>query len=191
MTHRPSGSISPVSDDDRATRLDELRSKLADLGVTLFERPRAVPSVPTADEYAALIADLARSGDPRLAHAIPCLLAVHDGDLAATAVGRAYASLPREDAELLGLRYRLARSLVLSRAPMLALLLGRRPVLRPLPIEPQGVPDPEELLGEKALRFASEAYCERALPDLPGGAERQFDTWIDIAWAERPRRVSA
>ncbi len=171
--------------------LDELRSKLADFGVTLFERPHAVPSTPTPDEYAALIVDLARSGDPRLAHAIPCLLAVHDGDLAATAVARAYAALSGTEADELGLRYRLARCLVASRAPYLSFLFGRRPTLPPLPIEPIDVPDPSELRGEKGLQVASESYRERHLPDVAGGAERQFDTWLDLVRAESGRRESA
>jgi hypothetical protein len=177
--------------DDRDARLDELRSRLADFGVTLFDEPRATVCVPPPEEYDRVIVDLLRSGDARLRLAIPCLLAMHDGPPAASATTRAAAAVGPSEMDELGLLYRLARCLVSSRAPVLALLFGRRPELPPLPIEPIDVPDPSELRGEKGLRFASETYEERGLPDMAGGAERQFDTWLDIAWAERRRRVSA
>jgi hypothetical protein len=187
-----SGSISTVPDPvDRETRLDGLRSKLADFGVALFDRPRATTTAPVGDEYAALIVDLLESGDARLRLAVPCLLAAHDGAPAAAATTRAAAMLSAAAARELGLLYRLARCLVVSRGPYLAFLFGRRPTLPPLPIEPSDVPDPSELHGEKGLRFASEVFRERGLPDMPGGAERQFDTWLDLVRTHRWHRESA
>jgi hypothetical protein len=172
-------------------QLDELRSKLADYGVTLFERAPGRPTTPDVDDYAALIARLVKSGDARLRLAVPCLLAANDGALAATATSRAAAGLSAAEVGELGLLYRLARCLVASRAPYLAYVLSHRPTLPPLPIEPIDVPGPDELSGEKGLRFASESYWERGLPDLPGGVERQFDTWLDLASVRTGRRESA
>jgi hypothetical protein len=175
---------------DREERLDAMCRRLAEVGVPLFEPTASGPGLGT-EEYEELIVGLFRSGEPRLRLAIPCLLAVQDGKRARDAVARASATMSAREADELGLLYRLARCLVVSRAPYLALNFGRRPSLPPLPIEPIDIPGPEELRGEKGLRFASEVCLERGLPDMPGGAERQFDTWLDIAWVERRRRVSA
>jgi hypothetical protein len=172
---------------DHEDRRDALRSKLADFGVTLFDGPRDEPSTPSADEYAALIVDLLRSGDARLRLAVPCLLAAQDGAPAATATSRAAATLTAAEGDELGLLYRLARCLVISRGPYLGFLFGRRPMLPALPIEPMHIPDPSELHGEKGIRFASESYCERGLPDMAGGAERQFDTWLDLVRTQSGR----
>jgi hypothetical protein len=166
-----------------------LRARLAELGVPLFERSAVGPPL-RSGEYARLVTELLRSGDVRLRLAIPCLLAANDAS-AAAAVGTSAAGLSRAERTDLGLLYRLARCLVISRAPLLAYRLGRRPRLPPLPVEPAGVPDPDELRGEKGLRFASEWYRERRLPDLPGGAERQFDTWLDLVRTGSRRSESA
>jgi hypothetical protein len=176
---------------DREAYLDALRSRLADVGVTLFEPPRTSTSVPTEDEYAALLVDLLRSGDVRLELAVPCLLAMHDGAAAARAVARAASALAQPERATLGLLYRLARYLVASRGMTFAFVFGRTPYLDPLPLEPADLPDPSELFGEKGLSVASESFRDRGEPDFAGGAQREFDTWLGIARAERRRREPA
>ena len=178
-----------MTSDRSQARLDALRARLAELGVPLFRRRAAGPPL-AQDEYVELIGALFRSGDVRLRLAIPCLLAANDTS-AAEVVRTAAAALPKAGSVDLGLLYRLARCLVVSRAPLLAYRLGRSPALPPLPIEPAEVPDPAELRGEKGLRVASELFRERGLPDLPGGAERQFDTWLDLVGNGSRRRESA
>jgi hypothetical protein len=167
-----------------------MRRRLAELGVPLFETISDGPPL-DEDEYARLIVALLRSGDARLRLAIPCLLAAHDGDVAARATGRAAAMLSAEEADDLGLLYRLARCLVTSRRPGLAFVAGRRPVLPPLPIEPTDVPGPEEAHGERGTWFVSETCRERGVPDIAGGAAREFDTWLDLLRATTRRRESA
>jgi hypothetical protein len=175
---------------DQEARLDAMCRRLAEVGVPLFE-PSAVGRALHGDEYAHLIVELFRAGEPRLRLAIPCLLAAHDGEPAARATAHAAAALSAEEADGLGLLYRLARCLVASRAPYLAFLFGRRPTLPPLPIEPVDVPDPSESHGERGLWFVSETCRERLVPDLAGGAARHFDTWLDLVRAETRRRESA
>lgn len=171
-------------------RLDALCRRLAEVGVPLFE-PTATGPVLGGDEYARLIVDLFRSGEPRIRFAIPCLLAAHDGDAASEATGHAAARLSSQDTDDLGLLYRLARCLVASRAPYLSFLFGRRPALPPLPIEPADVPDPSESFGERGLWFVSETCRERLVPDLAGGVAREFDTWLDLVRTATRRRESA
>jgi len=164
--------------------------RLAEVGVPLFE-PTSVGPELGADEYARLIVGLFRSGEPRLRLAILCLLASQDGERAATAVAHAAATLSAGEADELGLLYRLARSLLVSRAPYLAFLFGRRPTLPPSPLEPIDVPDPNDSHGERTLWFVAETCRERLIPDLAGGAAHQFDTWLDLVRTETRRRESA
>ena len=176
-----------MTDADIEERREKLRDRLAEIGVPLFRASSAGAGRLETEEYSGLIVALLRSDDARLWLAIPCVLAAHDGRDAAAAVTQAAISLSAGEIGELGLLYRLSRCLVVSRSPLLMLLLGKRPLLPPLPIEPADVPDPSELCGEKGLGFASEWYCELGLPDLPGGAERQFDTWLDLVQPARHR----
>ena len=187
MTPRRSGTISRVSDDDR---LDALCRRLAEIGVPLFEPSASGPPLGDA-EYPRLIVDLFRSGEPRLRFAIPCVLATHDGESGARATALAAATLSSAELEELGLLYRLTRCLIASRGPYLAFLLGRRPRLPALPIEPVDVPNPDEAHGERGIWYVRETCRERLVPDLAGGVAREFDTWLDLVRVHTRRRESA
>jgi len=164
------------------------RARLAALGVGVFDAaPEGSVSLDPR-EYPALLAGLVSSGDARLKGAIPCVLALHDGPRAATAVREAIAHLGAEDAAALAFLYRVARCLVASRAPDLG-FRGLRPDLPPVPDEPAEIPGPEVRLGERGLWVASELARERGVPDLAGGAATIFDLWVRLpAVAHEPSR---
>jgi len=179
--------IRSEADEDR---LDAMCRRLAEIGVPLFQRTTLGPKLGD-DEYADLLVALSRSGEPRLRLAVPCVLAAHDGVVARRAVAHAAATMSAAEADELGLLYRLARCLIVSRGPYLVFLFGRRPTLPPLPIEPADVPDPADGRGESGLWFVAETCRERLLPDLAGGAAAEFDTWLDLVRAETKRLESA
>jgi hypothetical protein len=156
---------------------------LATHGVTLFEScPPEGPRPPLLAEYERLLGALVAAG-ARLQVAVPCLLAVHDGEAARVAVLGA-AEAGGAATSRLGLLYRVARALLRARAPDLEFLLGRRPVLPPLAIEPPGV-DPTVRHGEAALAELSERARSFGEPDVAGGAARAFDTWLRLAAVDR------
>lgn len=180
-------------DDGRVTRrgpasdaeLDALRATLARHGVTLFAPPAPTePWPPEPAEVAEVVAALVESGDSRLRGSVPCLLVTVPPSVAREAVERAATLHPERRADL-GFLYRLARALAISRRPDLERLLGRAPVLPPSSIEPGDLPAPEEQHGEMTPWSASERARERREPDVAGGVERLFDTWLRLYAVER------
>ncbi|NUN53241.1 MAG: hypothetical protein HUU06_10725, partial [Planctomycetaceae bacterium] len=83
-------------------------------------------------------------------------------------------------ARLLGYLHRLARALVVSRAPDLEDLEGRTFRLPPAPFEPADFPDPESGWGQDLIREATAREEEREEPLVAADAERAFDTWIRL-----------
>lgn len=173
-----SGIMSPM---DAAA----LRSRLAQLGVGLFEpaAPRAA-AAPDAESYAHLVAALAASGDPRLRASLPCLFALHD-EGAASAATDAASRLAPDARERLGLAWRIARALVVSRAPDLRHLFGRDRRLPPLPFEPDDLPDPGDDHGERCLWMAHRRHEDDPAGDPVGDLEDLFDAWLRLAECER------
>ncbi len=175
------------------TRVNEeeaarLRLALAAAGVALYEDAPG-PRAPLDDaNYADLLRSLLGSGEARLLVAIPCLLAANDGPAAARAVREVATGLVGEERAQLGLLYRLARALVVSRAPDLRRLLGRIPTLDAIPSEPAELPDPASRHGEDCVR---EAVDHADFGPIAGGAERAFDTWVGILTVEASPREPA
>jgi hypothetical protein len=163
--------------------VDDLRARLAALGVGVFDAEPAGRTSLDVREYPAFLVDLVRSGDARLKAAIPCVLAAHDGARAADAVRSAIRILPPDDAATLAFLYRIARCLAVSRGPDLrSRNLG--PDLRPIPEEPAEIPGPDEMLGEKGPWLASEFARESGAPDLAGDAASMFDLWLRLPAVE-------
>ncbi|MCE9635462.1 MAG: hypothetical protein K8T90_07130 [Planctomycetes bacterium] len=165
------------------------RQHLADLGVGLF-RPAPFVRRPAADEYADLVVALATSSDPRLVASLPCLFALHD-DGAAAAATAAAARLDPAAVARLGLAYRLARALIVSRDPDLRHVLGRSRRLPPIPIEPTDLPSPNADFGERCLSIA------RELHDTDPGGNPVIDfvdlfiTWLRLAETDHLAIVDA
>lgn len=164
-----------------------LRAELAEFGVPLFERgPAQGGRRWGAETLAERIAQLAAADDARLWGALACTLAWHDPSASRRALERAAEVHPELSARL-GLLYRLTRALVVSRAPDVERLLGLQAPLEPVAFEPVDLPDPHELLGERTLWEASQRALERHEPDVAGGVERTFDTWLLLLADERHR----
>ncbi len=165
----------PGPADSPAPDLDALRTALARYGVTLLaEPPATIEKDPSVEEIASLLAALASSGNARLKGAIPCLLAAVPPEVARAAVERAAAGHPSLRPAL-GLLYRLARALVISRDLDLRRLFGRATPLPPSRIEPADLPDPSEQFGEMTLWKA---------PEPAGDAEDLFDAWLRLRTVE-------
>ncbi len=164
---------------------ESLRRRLAEFGVPLFHpAPPSAPSAPTETTLADLVRALALSDDSRLRAAIPCLLATQEGRVCVGALARA-AGADARLRERLGYVYRLARALVVSRAPDLERLLGRTEALPPSALEPSDLPDPSVLAGEMTLFEASARARDERVPDVAGGVERMFDTWLRLLAVDR------
>ncbi len=163
-----------------------LRLSLAEAGVALYEDAPGPRTPLDASAYADLLRSLVASGDARLVVAIPCLLAANDGPSASRSAAEAAAGLGAEDRGRLGLLYRLARALLVSRAPDLRRLLGGVPRLDPVSLEPEGLRDPAEDCGEALVREAADLEEEADLPRVSADAERAFDTWLGILAAKGP-----
>jgi hypothetical protein len=170
---------------------DDLRRRVAAAGVSLFRTGRVRRRPFRGRAYEALLVALVASRDARLRGCLPCVLAVNDGPAAARAARAAARRLPRADRATLGLLYRLARALCISRGPDLEDLLGRRRALDPVPFEPASLPAPEERAGERCLARALEAGWADLAPGLCGDAVSMFDTWLAIHAVENPVRVPA
>jgi hypothetical protein len=158
------------------TTSDEgLHSLLSQWGVPLLAAPAPdglrgrAGRIPTE-----LVRGLVTTSDARLRAALTCLLALHSDGAGATVLKAA----AEADAQRrrLGALYRVARALVLSRAPELRRILGRTPQLGPLAIEPDDLAAPEELLGEATLSDVRDGAAEHL--GIDGGTERVFDTWL-------------
>jgi hypothetical protein len=161
-----------------------VRARLAGLGIPLFAEEPLGDGVLAPGEYEQLLVGMVISGDARLFAAIPCLLAAHDGEEAGRAVAAAQRALDARDGARLLRLYRIARGLILSRAPDLMLLTGRDRTLPSLAEEPLDLPDPSLLYGELTLAVATDVANERGEPDLAGEAASIFDTWIRIVRSE-------
>lgn len=178
---------------------DRLRSRVEHAGVPIFRGHRApdehsvhhgakrgdgtrAPHL-DAQTLAALLRDLLASGDARLTAAVPSVLA-SAGD-AAPAIRIVADSLDAASRARLGLLHRVARALVVSRAPDLRQRFGAVPLLSPCADEPPDLPDPAADHGEALLRElldpASEA-CATWGP-LAGDAVDLFDTWLRLTAA--------
>ena len=158
--------------DDAALRL-----RLADLGVGLFH-PAPVARRPSAEEYADVVTALAASDDARLVASIPPLVALHDDAGAAAAVFAAAKRIDDARRSRLGLVYRLARALVVSRDPDLRFLLGRSRRLPPVAIEPPELPGPDEDWGERCLSIAREIHETDPAGNLVIDVVDLFTTWL-------------
>jgi hypothetical protein len=176
----------PLSKPSEA-RLDELRRRLARHGVPLFEPlPPSRARAAGTHDLAALVCDLAASGDPGLEGSIPCLLVAAGGETARETTEEA-ARIRPELRGRLGRLYRLTRALATSRGFDLERLFGRPIALPPSSLEPRDLPAPSESFGEATLWQAKEHSRARDEPDEAGGVERLFDTWILLLGDARAR----
>ena len=167
----------------------ELRSELARAGIGLFV-PAARRPAPSPAELVRLVTALLTSRDPRLVASVPCLLALHDRSAVEVAESAAR-TLDESHVARLGLLYRLARALAVSRGPALAHLLGRPREIAASRIEPTELPSPEAELGERCLAVARELHEDDPEGNLVGDVEDLFDTWLRLAAAERSERAPA
>ena len=168
-------TYAPTSDD-------ALREALALHGVALFMPHRDGTLAPEEGGDADFVQALAGSDDPRLRAGLTCLLA-RLGPARARAAVEAAGLEPRFRARL-GALHRVARALVISRAPDLERVLRSRPQLEPVDFEPRQLPAPEELLGEATLFHVRQGTAHSLGVD--GGIERTFDTWLRLLAVERP-----
>jgi hypothetical protein len=156
-----------------------LRRRLAALGIGLFERAQTVTR-PTPTQYADLVEGLAASDDPRLVASTACLALLHDRD-APAAVETAGARLDPSARLRLGLVYRLARALAVSREPDIVHVLGRRRHPAPVSFEPADLPDPADDMGERCVSVARDAHDRDAGGNLVGDVEDLVDAWLATA----------
>lgn len=153
----------------------QLRSRLARLGVPLFE-----PTAPGPDDFdrTDVVVALLRSGDPRLVASIPCLVVI--GGLTGGAAERASRLLDPGERDRFGLLHYVARCLAASRAPDLARDLGVARAIAPIAAEPRDLPDATDQFGERGLARAADR--DRG---LVGDAVDLFDTCLRALRLER------
>jgi hypothetical protein len=161
-----------------------LRSRLAQHGVGLFRPAAPGAAAPAAGDFAALVAALAASDDPRLVASLPCLFVLHDAGAPAAATTAAAALGPRELARL-GRAWRLARAFAVSHGPDIVHLFGRPRRLPPLPIEPADLPEPDADFGERCPAIAREMHDGDPEGNLVGDFVDLFETWLRLAETER------
>jgi hypothetical protein len=167
--------------------VDGLHARLAAAGVPLYAPVLGPASGVGGRDLESLIVDLLTArGSGALFVTIPCLLAAQDRS-ALAAVKAAASGLGLADRHRLGLLYRLARCLVMSRQPDLEDYLGRAVRLEPWEGEPHELPDPAESLGHSCLGEAKEAEERAGTAGVAGDAERAFDTWLRLLAVERAR----
>jgi hypothetical protein len=163
-----------------ALHLDALRRRLADIGVPLFDTPRARDE----PDCSALIGELLLSADPRLVASIPCVFTARPQT--SVCLDRAAAAFGPDDRSRAGLLHHVARCLVVSREPDLARLFGRAPSLDAATIEPRDLPPPSDSFGRAGLAAAADRE-----PRLVGDAVRLFDQWLRILQLEQRTREFA
>jgi len=166
--------------------MDDLHARLAAAGVPLFDAPVVEAHSLDRRALADLLVDILSAGKATVAVTIPSLLAAQAGP-AAGAVADAAARLPGESRRRLGLLYRLARCLAMSRRPDLEFRFGRAVDLPPWEGEPVDLPDPAERYGHSCLREAADDERNPVAAGIAGDAERTFDQWLRILAVEQGR----
>lgn len=169
---------------------DALRARLAELGVGLFVTTAAAPVEVGSGELAALFEALATSDDPRLRASLPALF-VSQYATAPAAAEEAAARLDPVRRKRLGVVWRLARALAVSRGPDIRALFGADRHLPPLRFEAAELPDPGDECGERCLRAAREAHEGDPDGNPVGDLEDLFDAWVRIVECDRRAALHA